>query len=32
MDAGAIVEDAAPRVMFDSPTQQRTRDFLDKVL
>ena len=32
MDAGAIVEDAAPAALFDSPKQQRTRDFLDKVL
>jgi polar amino acid transport system ATP-binding protein len=32
MDAGAIVEDAAPDVMFAAPKQERTRAFLDKVL
>jgi polar amino acid transport system ATP-binding protein len=32
MDAGAIVEDAPPDVMFAAPKQERTRAFLDKVL
>jgi polar amino acid transport system ATP-binding protein len=32
MDAGAIVEDAAPDIMFAAPKQERTRAFLDKVL
>jgi polar amino acid transport system ATP-binding protein len=32
MDAGLIIEEAVPDVLFSNPTQQRTKDFLSKVL
>ncbi len=32
MDAGQIVEEAPPEILFTSPTQERTRSFLSKVL
>ncbi len=32
MDAGQIVEEATPDILFTSPTQERTRQFLSKVL
>jgi len=32
MDEGQIVEEGTPERLFSSPTQQRTRDFLSKVL
>ncbi len=32
MDAGQIVEEAAPEILFSNPTQERTRQFLSKVL
>jgi len=32
MDEGAIVEVSSPSELFDSPRQQRTKDFLSKVL
>lgn len=32
MDGGYIVEEGTPEQIFDHPTQQRTKDFLDKVL
>ncbi len=32
MDQGQIVEQGAPRQVFDAPAQPRTRDFLSKVL
>ena len=32
MDAGKIVETGTPREIFESPGEQRTRDFLDAVL
>ncbi|MGY3779700.1 amino acid ABC transporter ATP-binding protein [Isobaculum melis] len=32
MDGGYIVEEGSPEQIFDHPTQQRTKDFLDKVL
>mgnify|MGYP000853855537 FL=1 len=32
MDAGYIVEEGAPEEVFGHPKQQRTKDFLDKVL
>ena len=32
MDAGVIVEDDTPRVIFGSPKQERTREFLKRVL
>ncbi len=32
MDAGSVVEAGAPRDVLDSPRQERTRSFLQKVL
>lgn len=32
MDGGYIVEEGRPELIFDSPQEERTRDFLDKVL
>jgi polar amino acid transport system ATP-binding protein/general L-amino acid transport system ATP-binding protein len=32
MDAGRIVETGAPADIFESPKEQRTRDFLNAVL
>ena len=32
MDEGQIVEEGSPEKIFSSPAQQRTKDFLDKVL
>jgi polar amino acid transport system ATP-binding protein len=32
MDAGQIVEEGTPEEIFSHPTQQRTKDFLNKVL
>ncbi|MCP4749836.1 MAG: amino acid ABC transporter ATP-binding protein [Proteobacteria bacterium] len=32
MDKGAIVETGTPKQIFESPTQERTRTFLDKIL
>ena len=32
MDGGAIIEQGTPKEIFTAPTQQRTRDFLNKVL
>lgn len=32
MDAGRVVEMASPAVFFDTPSHERTRQFLDKVL
>jgi len=32
MDAGQIVEDAPPDVLFNHPTQERTKLFLSKIL
>jgi ABC-type polar amino acid transport system ATPase subunit len=32
MDQGRIIETGSPAELFDSPREQRTRDFLDKVL
>jgi glutamine transport system ATP-binding protein len=32
MDEGEIVEEGAPRAMFDAPQQERTKRFLSKVL
>ncbi len=32
MDSGQIIEEAAPDVLFTSPTQERTKAFLSKVL
>ena len=32
MDEGVIVEDDAPEVIFNNPSQQRTREFLRRVL
>ncbi len=32
MDAGLIVEEATPDILFTAPTHQRTKDFLSKVL
>jgi len=32
MDAGQIVEEAPPDVLFTSPTHERTKAFLSKVL
>ena len=32
MDGGAIIEQGTPKEIFAAPTQQRTRDFLNKVL
>ena len=32
MDEGRIVEEAAPAQFFDAPQNQRTKDFLSKVL
>ncbi len=32
MDEGQIVEQGSPQSLFSSPSQQRTKDFLSKVL
>ena len=32
MDSGIILEDAPPATLFTSPAQQRTKDFLRRVL
>lgn len=32
MDGGYIVEEGRPELIFDNPQEERTRDFLDKVL
>jgi polar amino acid transport system ATP-binding protein len=32
MDEGEIVEEGAPRAMFEAPQQERTKRFLSKVL
>jgi ABC-type polar amino acid transport system ATPase subunit len=32
MDKGLIVEDDSPKVIFTSPKQQRTREFLSRIL
>jgi len=32
MDEGQIVEEGTPDQIFSAPTQQRTKDFLNKVL
>jgi general L-amino acid transport system ATP-binding protein len=32
MDRGAIVEQAAPEEFFSKPKEERTRDFLSKIL
>ena len=32
IDEGVIVEENTPEVLFDKPEEQRTRDFLDKIL
>ena len=32
MDHGTILEDRAPKDLFDNPQHERTREFLDKVL
>jgi ABC-type polar amino acid transport system ATPase subunit len=32
MDAGVIVEDDVPAVIFEAPRQERTRTFLKRVL
>ncbi len=32
MDGGRIVEDASPEVIFNNPTQERTREFLARLL
>jgi len=32
MDYGVILEDAAPKELFENPTHERTKEFLDKVL
>ena len=32
MDAGQIIEEGTPEQIFTAPQQQRTRDFLNKVL
>jgi polar amino acid transport system ATP-binding protein len=31
-DAGRIVEEGTPEQLFNAPKEQRTRDFLEKVL
>ncbi len=32
MDAGQIIEDTTPELLFESPKEQRTREFLSKIL
>jgi polar amino acid transport system ATP-binding protein len=32
MDGGQIIEEAAPDVLFENPTEERTKLFLSKVL
>lgn len=32
MDYGVVLEDAAPKELFEAPTHERTKEFLDKVL
>ncbi|MBC7237617.1 MAG: amino acid ABC transporter ATP-binding protein, partial [Chloroflexi bacterium] len=32
MDQGVIIEDTTPDELFSSPKEQRTRDFLSKIL
>jgi ABC-type polar amino acid transport system ATPase subunit len=32
MDGGQIVEDTTPQLLFESPREQRTREFLSKIL
>jgi polar amino acid transport system ATP-binding protein len=32
MDAGSVVETGPPRLIFEAPTQTRTRDFVSKIL
>ncbi|MNI79941.1 Glutamine transport ATP-binding protein GlnQ [compost metagenome] len=32
MEQGIIIEEGAPQQLFDQPQQERTRDFLSKVL
>lgn len=32
MDYGVVLEDAAPKKLFENPTHERTKEFLDKVL
>lgn len=32
MDGGVVVEEGEPNSIFDSPQEERTREFLDKVL
>ncbi|OQY40676.1 MAG: peptide ABC transporter ATP-binding protein [Fusobacteriia bacterium 4572_74] len=32
MDYGVILEDASPKELFEAPTHERTKEFLDKVL
>ena len=32
MDYGVVLEDAAPKKIFENPTHERTKEFLDKVL
>jgi len=32
MDEGQIIEDTTPELLFESPKEQRTREFLSKIL
>lgn len=32
MDGGYIVEEGRPELIFDQPQEERTKDFLDKIL
>ena len=32
MDQGNILEDGSPKEIFDNPKEERTKEFLDKVL
>ena len=32
MDAGQIIEEAPPEVLFTNPKQERTKSFLSKIL
>ena len=32
MDGGVVVEEGAPKAIFESPREERTREFLNKVL
>jgi ABC-type polar amino acid transport system ATPase subunit len=32
MDRGRVVEEGTPQIIFKSPTNERTRDFLSRVL